>query len=306
MSKENKLLAQHGGRMRESLGERQGDTLELVKQDQVDPKYSGRSRAKGASEIDISMIVAEDQYRKQFDSEKLERLAESLKKAGQIQPIVVRWDESKQKYVVIAGERRFRAAKLAGFKRLRCDVRLEELSAEAIAEIQLAENCAREDLNPIERAQAFQDMINTFGCTALDLAKRVGVDATTVTRHLRFLELPSDIQDGVASAEIPVSVARQAVRLDDEASQRQLVKRVVEDGLTRDEAAQEVASLLDQTKPRQRVHRRAYAADRQFTMQSGARLRVTSRLPLDQDRLIADLRHLLSKLERGQGSGGRG
>lgn len=304
MSKENRLLAQHGERIRESLGSRQGDPLELVSEQRSGAKFSGRKRAKGASEIDIAMIVAEDQYRKTFDREKLERLAQSLKSAGQIQPIVVRWDAGKEKYVVIAGERRFRAAKLAGFERIRCDLRDESLSAEALAEIQLAENCAREDLNPIERAEAFHDMVQTFGCTAKDLAKRVGVDPTTVTRHLRLLDLPVDLQRDVATGKLPMSVAREAVRLDgDPEAQRELVRKVTDGAISRDEAVAEVAALVGKDSPRTR---RAYATDRQFTLHSGGRLRLTSRLPVDESQLIEDLKRLLTKLEREQGRGQRG
>ena len=307
MGKENKLLAQHGERIRESLGNRKGEALELVGQDPQGPKFSGRSRAKGASEIEIDMILAEEQYRKEFDPKKLNRLAESLKNAGQIQPIVVRWDQAKKKYVVIAGERRYRAAKLAGFNKLRCDVRGEDLSAEAIAEIQLAENCAREDLNPIERAQAFQDMITTFGCTAKSLAERVGVDATTVSRHLRFLDLPKDIRDDVASGKVSISVAREAVRLNDEPdAQRKLIDRVLNEGITREQAADEVSALVEGGTPRRRVHRRTYAADRQFTLRGGARLRLTSRLPFETEQLIEDLKYLVTKLEREQGRERRG
>ena len=307
MGKENRLLAQHGERIRESLGSRQGDPLELVGEKRSGAQFTGRKRAKGASEIDIGMIVAEEQYRKTFDHEKLERLAQSLKSAGQIQPIVVRWDAAKEKYVVVAGERRFRAAKLAGFERIRCDLRDENLSDEALAEIQLAENCAREDLNPIERAKAFRDMVHTFGCTAKDLAARVGLDPTTVSRHLRLLELPEDLQRDVASGKLPVSVAREAVRLgDDPAAQRELVRKVLDGAIDRDEAAEEVAALVGHGSPRRRSARRSYATDRQFTLHGGGRLRLTSRLPIDGAQLLEDLRRLLVKLEREQGRGQRG
>lgn len=289
MSKSNKLLAQFGEQINESLGQRDGGSLGLVDAPSTDRRFEGRRMARDTADIDIGLVVTDTQYRQHFDEAKLRELADSLQSSGQIQPIVVRWDGTRERYVVIAGERRLRAARLAGFKRIRCDVRDETLADEKVAEIQLAENCAREDLNPIERAQAFSDLTQRFGCTARDLAKRVGVNETTVTRHLKLLLLPDDVQVRVASGEVSYRIAREAARAPDDESRRLAV-----DAAMKDRGGESAAHTSTQAS---RSRARTGGTDRRVTVRSGTRFRITSPHALSPEELVDDVRSLLQRLE---------
>lgn len=131
------------------------------------------------------------QPRQHFDEESLRRLAASISASGLMQPIVVRPAPSPgaggAKYQIVAGERRWRAAQLAGLKRIPAIVRA--VDDRTAAELSLVENLQREDLNPIERADAFRRLIDEFGLSHQDIAGQVGLDRTSVTNHLRLLEL---------------------------------------------------------------------------------------------------------------------
>lgn len=139
-------------------------------------------------------------------------------------------------YVIIAGERRFRAAVLCGWTSIACDVKADDIGVGEIAEIQLAENHARKDLNPIELARAFQDVVQKNDYKVRDLARRMGVNETTVTRYVRLLSLPRDVQRRVAKGEISVGVAREAARLNGETAQRAFLEKAIEQGYSATEA----------------------------------------------------------------------
>jgi len=252
MSKTNTILQKRGARIEESLGKRTRTQPKLVEvaSDQ-DRQYEGRSRAKDTAEIELDRIIADDQHREHFDESDIVSLADSLRSTGLLQPIIVRWDGPRSLYIVIAGERRYRAAQLAGFETVTCVVKQDTTPAE-IAEMQLAENFARKDLNPIELANAFQDVIQKCECTARDLAKKLGVNETTVTRHLRLLRLPPDIQAQVASGDVPVAVAREIARLDDEQTQRDLLDRAVNEALS-SSAVADAASAAVRPASKQRL-----------------------------------------------------
>lgn len=241
MSKVEKMRAKYGARISEALGAGSEATPTVVDHPARNKRYESTRKARGYFEIALTEIIADPQHRETFDREELEKLADSLNADGLIAPIVVRWDQRRGKYVIIAGERRFRAAKLCGWKNITCDVKKDDISVGEIAEIQLAENHARKNLNPIELASAFQDVIEKNGYTVRDLAKRVGVNETTVTRYVRMLGLPEDVRKRIADGSIPVGVAREAARLKGEAKQRAFLKKSLEEGLTATQA-QRVAS----------------------------------------------------------------
>ena len=122
------------------------------------------AKSKDAVEIPLDKIVPDpDQPREEFDPEALERLAESLKTRGQLQPIRVRWDEAQGKYVIICGERRWRAARMAGLATMSCVVSEGPIDAGELLALQLIENCLREDLRPIEQARAFKSLMDRNG-----------------------------------------------------------------------------------------------------------------------------------------------
>jgi ParB family chromosome partitioning protein len=130
-------------------------------------RWQGVTKSKNAVEIPLEKIVADpDQPRREFDEEELGRLAESLRTRGQLQPIRVRWDEGSAKYMILIGERRFRAAGMAGLPSLSAVVVEGELAPADRLAIQLVENCLREDLGPIEQARAYKALMEANGWSA--------------------------------------------------------------------------------------------------------------------------------------------
>ena len=221
----------------EALG--QGRIATVVEHPAKSAKYDGRRRDSRAAEIELSRIVAKKQHRKEFNSAEIKSLADDISARGLLQAIVVRWSHASGKYEIIAGERRYRAVKLLGHTAIRT-YEVDEKTAEPdIAEMQLAENFKRKNLNPIELAQAFQDVMNKRQCTARDLAKRLGVHETTVTRQLRYLKLPVDIQQMIVAGKLSKTAAREIARLDNEGQQR----RLAQSDLTSNEVANEAAKV---------------------------------------------------------------
>ena len=151
------------------------------------------------------------QPRKIFEEDQLEDLATSIKQHGIIQPLIVIAAEGVDRYTLIAGERRLRAAKLAGLKDVPAIVRTA--SQQEQLEFAIIENVQREDLNPIERARAYQSLADQFSLTHEDIAQRVGKSRATVTNTLRLLNLPVVVQQTLQSGEISEGHARSLLAL---------------------------------------------------------------------------------------------
>ena len=174
-----------------------------------------------------------NQPRKSFDEDKLQELADSIRTQGIIQPILVE-EYAPERYSIIAGERRYRAAELAGLSEIPVIVR--SLSPIQRAEIALIENVQREDLNPMEEAAAYHTLMETAGYTQEDIALRVGKSRSAVANTLRLLVLPDSIKDDVTSGLITPGHARAILSLKNPSDYELLRKRIVEDGLTVREA----------------------------------------------------------------------
>ncbi len=151
-----------------------------------------------------------NQPRKQFAQEKLDELAASIREKGIIQPLVV--TKKDDHYEIIAGERRWRASQKAGLREL--PVVIREVSEDAVMELALIENIQREDLNAIEEAQAYKSLVEHFGISQEEVAKRVGKNRTTVTNALRLLRLPEEIQADVIEDRLSMGHARALLALD--------------------------------------------------------------------------------------------
>lgn len=206
----------------------------------------GRVRAKGFYNIDIDRIVADKQIREQFEN--LDEMSDSIKRRGIDAPVIVYYATARSIYVLIAGERRFRAAKLAGLETLPCKVMPEDISEAEILEIQVTENVQRESLNPVEEAKAYQLLKDKLGCTAKEVARRVGKNETTVTRALRYLKFPKDIQQAIATGKIKKTTARELARVTDGDVLEQLLKRATAGNLSSEEAAQVASKKKKTTK----------------------------------------------------------
>ena len=149
-----------------------------------------------------------DQPREEFDEDALARLAESLKTRGQLQPIRVRWDEGRGVYVILAGERRWRAARMAGLAELQCVIHDAALTADERLALQLVENALRDDLKPVEQARAYKRLMEAKGWTMTELAAELGVHQTSVGRALALLELPCTVQEQVEQGALAPSTRR--------------------------------------------------------------------------------------------------
>jgi ParB family transcriptional regulator, chromosome partitioning protein len=168
------------------------------------------------------------QPRTNFDEAALENLAESIKTHGIVQPLLVR--RQGEGFELIAGERRWRAAKMAGLTRV--PVLVKDVGDQDLLEIALIENIQREDLNPIEEAQAYKRLIENVGLTQEALATRVGRDRSYITNYLRLLKLPPDLQQLVIEGRLSTGHARTILGLSQADLQRRLARQVIEDGLS--------------------------------------------------------------------------
>lgn len=180
------------------------------------------------NEIDINLIEANPwQPRQEFDQEKLEELAASIQAVGLVQPLTLRRLDS-GRYQIIAGERRFRASKLAGLDKVTAYVR--DAEDDTMLELALIENIQRADLNPIEEALSYQRLIDECNFTQEVVADRVGKKRSTVTNYLRLLKLPAEIQAGLRSNLISMGHARAIISVDDADTQTMLYQQTIEFG----------------------------------------------------------------------------
>ena len=181
------------------------------------------------TEVDVDAIVPGPmQPRIHFDEDALKGLADSIRTQGIIQPLVVR--RAGDRFELIAGERRWRAARMAGLAKV--PVVVKDVPDKDLLEIALIENVQRENLNPIEEAQAYQRLIETVGLTQEALAARVGRDRSYITNYLRLLRLPEDLQKHVVSGQLSTGHARAIVALLDVEVQRRIAKKVIEKSLS--------------------------------------------------------------------------
>jgi ParB family chromosome partitioning protein len=168
------------------------------------------------------------QPRTYFDEATLDELTKSIIANGVVQPVLVR--RKGERYELIAGERRWRAAQRAGLTRVPAVVR--DVSDDKVLELALIENIQREDLNPIEEARAYRKLIDTLGLTQETVAERVGRDRSYVTNYLRLLKLPEDIQDLVQSGRISTGHARTLLGLEHSDLQRRIARRIIDQDLS--------------------------------------------------------------------------
>lgn len=182
------------------------------------------------NEIELSKIQANPgQPRQIFDEEALEELSMSIRQIGVIQPITLREIENGE-YQIIAGERRYRASLKAGLTTVPAYVRT--VKDETVMEMALIENIQREDLNSIEIALAYQNLIDTYDLTQERLSERVGKKRATIANYLRLLKLPAEIQMGIRDRKVDMAHARTLVTLDDVSAQLEVYELILEEGLS--------------------------------------------------------------------------
>ena len=224
-------------------------TVKTVKEEKkvaVDTKKSSQQEtSNGERMMKISMIEPNrEQPRKKFDEDALQELSESIKQYGILQPLLV--SDKKDYYEIVAGERRWRAAKMAGLKEV--PVVVKEFSTQEIVEISLIENIQREDLNPVEEAMAYKRLIDEFHLKQDEIAERVSKSRTAVTNSMRLLKLDSRVQQMMVDEMISAGHARSILAISDPEQQYNAAMKVFDEKLSVRETEKLVKSILTPTK----------------------------------------------------------
>lgn len=192
-------------------------------------------------EIPLEIITPSPyQPRSDFDPQKIEELANSIREVGIIQPIIVR--KSEQGFEIIAGERRCQAVKMLGFSKIPAIIK-QVTESEAL-EMALIENIQREDLNPLEEALAYQRLISEFKLSQEDVSQKVGKDRSSVANYLRLLKLPTELQDDLTKGTLTMGHARSLLSLESTKEQKLLRDRIVKRGLSVRETERAVQRAL--------------------------------------------------------------
>ena len=224
-------------------------TVKTVKEEKkvaVDTKkFSQQETSNGERMMKISMIEPNrEQPRKKFDEDALQELSESIKQYGILQPLLV--SDKKDYYEIVAGERRWRAAKMAGLKEV--PVVVKEFSTQEIVEISLIENIQREDRNPVEEAMAYKRLIDEFHLKQDEIAERVSKSRTAVTNSMRLLKLDSRVQQMMVDEMISAGHARAILAISDPEQQYNAAMKVFDEKLSVRETEKLVKSILTPTK----------------------------------------------------------
>lgn len=217
-----------------------------VKHATVSTASSAEEEKDGTLMVKLSKVEPNrEQPRKNFDEDSLQELAESLKQFGMLQPILVQ--NRGYYYEIIAGERRWRAAKIAGLKEVPVIVR--ELTDQEIVEISLIENIQREDLNPIEEAQAYKRLLTEFHLKQDEVAERVSKSRTAVTNSMRLLKLCDEVQKMVVDDMISTGHARALISIEDPEEQYLIAQKIFDEKLSVREVEKLVKDLHKPPKP---------------------------------------------------------
>lgn len=224
-------------------------------------------------EIDIDLLTPNpNQPRLQIDDNRLEELAQSIRSHGIIQPILVRRVDNR--YEIVAGERRWRAAQRAGL--LKVPIVVRDIADDKILEVALIENIQREDLNPIEQAQGYQRLAEDFQLSQEAIAVAVGKDRATIANYIRLLRLPAEVRNEVASGALSMGHARALLALPDDTAQRRVGREVAARGLSVREAEslvrRETTPRIPAAPPRPDPNTRA--AEDRLKLALGTRVRI--------------------------------
>ena len=224
--------------------EKKSDAAEKQTNPTVAKKQTADSKT-GAMIVKISSVEPNmDQPRKQFDEDALMELSESIKQYGVLHPLLV--SDKKDYYEIIAGERRWRAAKLAGLTEI--PVIVKEFSEQELVEISLIENIQREDLNPVEEAMAYTRLIDEFHLKQDEIAERVGKSRTAVTNAMRLLKLSEKVQQMLIDEMITAGHARAILSIADKEKQESIAKKVFDEKLSVRETEALVKRMLEPPK----------------------------------------------------------
>ena len=210
------------------------------------PEEYGILKEESYTELEVGELRPSPlQPRMRFDEKGIEELAQSIKKAGVLQPIIV--IPEGEHFKILIGERRWRAAQKAGLRKI--PVLIRNIPKEQQLEVSLVENLQREELNPIEIALAYEKLTEELGYTQQEVAEKVGKDRASVANFLRLLKLPSEIQESLQDGKISMGHAKTLLSVEDSKAQLDLVKRIVQKGLSVRATENLVAKFNKQLSP---------------------------------------------------------
>lgn len=231
----SKLTDRLSGAMRSSLGVGTPAAAEAQAAPATSSNlYAGTRALSDTRLIPVARIVPDtDQPRKEFAPESLAELGLSLKRRGQLQPIRVREDRENDRFIIVSGERRWRAAKLMEIAELMCTIVKRPMSPGERLTDQLIENCIREDLKPIEQARAYKQLMGLNGWSTTQVGKELAIDQSSVSRALKLLELPEQVQELVEQGALPPRTAYEVSKLDRAEDQVEVATQAATERLTR-------------------------------------------------------------------------
>jgi ParB family transcriptional regulator, chromosome partitioning protein len=241
-----RLKAQMGGHIKESMGAAASAGVggPLPAAHGVPSRYEGVTRPKDALTIAVEKLVPDPcQPRKDFADEELAMLAKSLAERGQLQPIRVRWGEAEGRWIIVSGERRWRAASLAGLGTLTAIEVKGTPTADDLLEDQIVENAVRTDLKPIEQAHAFKALMDRRGYSGRQLADILHISHMSVQRALALLDLPAAVQSQVEQGTLAPATAYEVSKIADPRIQAEVAKAAEDEGLKRAEVAEIVQAV---------------------------------------------------------------
>lgn len=221
----------------------------VINKEDIDKKHAEIAKKFDVVELDIALIDNNiNQPRKNFDPTALKELADSIKQYGVIQPILV--TPNNDRYTIVAGERRFRASKLAGLKQIPAVIK--KYSKQEVQEISLLENIQREDLNPIETAKAMKELLSDYGWTQEELADRLGKSRPAIANFIRLLSLCPEVITLVEQGKLSAGHARSLVVVTDPEVQLKLAKEAVNKHITVREMENAVKALTEPKPKKQK------------------------------------------------------
>lgn len=289
MADKKKAKKPHLGRGLEALMGSLSKPVEDLQKKTHDAKFPPDTKVELAkTELSINQIRPNPfQPRTEWNEEQLLKLCDSIKVSGIIQPIIVR--KNTNGYEIIAGERRFRAAQMAGLENV--PVLERTATDDEMLELALVENIHRSNLNPIERAKAYQRFITTFSLTQVDAAKRLGENRTVVSNHLRLLDLPQEIKQMLVEENLSMGHARAILSLPSDELRRKLANRAMAGRLSVREVERLVRKYLDgKTEPKEKKEKEAHIVDLERQLQSilGTKVNIKANKRGQRGRIIID------------------
>ena len=217
------------------------------------PKDIGRRPIRNVGTLPVNQVIPDPQQpRVEFTADAIERLAGSIREKGQLSPIRVRWSDSDNHWIIISGERRWRAARTAGLSTIECYFHESQLSPSEILEQQLIENLLREDLQPIEEAKAFADLMGLNGWNGKQLSAALHIAPAKVSRALALLKLPDDIQRRVDMGEISARAGYEISKLDSDDVKRNVADHAANGHQNHAATARTVQQRRGRSKPKPR------------------------------------------------------